>query len=742
METDAASSLLSMTGLFETKRVGASLVNIVAILPIFIYTDVLMPQSFFRFSLLFLCCLFAACGKQNDGLLRLAPDPDETGTSSYIAEDPQGPIPEPSLPPELFAAMESTVPPPAISGNTPEEPGHSPADAQGAATESLPPPLPYTVQVVSPDAPALEGAFLGASQLQLLQNNPPTSVMGLSQRMRRDLEIAHDVLHSFGYYSGKASGKISGQKKAETAQEAEKEPRNGTPENNGKPAPSGPLVVTISFEPGLQYTIGKTRVSVTEPERLQPDPTRGRFTPPVTSLAELGVKEGDPALADNVLNAVSAVRENFRDRGYPFASIASSRYIVDHGSQSLEADIVVDSGPLVHMNGLVVKGESPVKKRYLDALTTWRTDQPWNQSRVERFRNSLRQSGLFSSAELSPAENDDENGRRAVVAELEEAPPRTVSGALKFDTDFGPGVQGSWIHRNITGRGDRLRIEMPLWADLQELVASYRLPFFLRNDQDFTARAAYRKEDTDAYKLTAYLASAGLERRFSRLWTGAIALHLEGGDLEDPDETRTRYRLMGVPMTLSYSNANSLLDATRGFRLNLAVAPYSGQFHDNFSVIQTRVEGQAFLPVIGENSLVLAFRGMYGMIADTKAQDVPASLRFYTGGGGSVRGYAFQSLGPRNDSNDPLGGASVVEVSAEARARFNDTWGMVAFLDGGMAYEDAVADITSNSLRWGAGVGLRFHTAIGPVRLDLAVPLNKRADDDSMQIYFSIGQSF
>ena len=702
-----------------------------------------MSRLLFRLSLLLLCCLFAACGSQNDGLLYLTPDPDETGASSYIAEDPQGPIPEPSLPPELFAAVESAaVPPSALGGHTKETPGQTPTDTQGVAMESLPPPVPYTISVVSLDAPALEGAFLGASQLQLLQNNPPTSVMGLSQRMRRDVEIAHDVLHSFGYYSGKASGKISGLKKPDATRDSETTPQNNKPENNSKPNSSDPLVVTITFEPGLQYTIGKTRISVTDPDRLQPDPTRGRFTQPVTSLTELGVKKGDPALADSVLNAVSAVRENFRDRGYPFATVASSRYIVDHGSQTLEVDIVVDSGPLVYMNGLVVKGESPVKKRYLDALATWQIDQPWNQSRVEQFRNSLRQSGLFSSAELSPAEEEDENGRRAVMAELDEAPPRTISGALKFDTDFGPGVQGSWMHRNITGRGDRLRIEMPLWADLQELVATYRLPFFLRNDQDFTARAAYRKEDTDAYKLTAYLASAGLERRFSRLWTGAAALHLEGGDLEDPDEARTRYRLMGVPVTLSYSNANSLLDATRGFRLNLALAPYTGEFHDKFSVLQTKVEGQAFLPVIGENSLVLAFRGMYGMIADTKAQDVPASLRFYTGGGGSVRGYAFQSLGPRNNSNDPLGGASVVEVSAEARARFNDTWGMVAFLDGGMAYEDAVADITSNSLRWGAGVGLRFHTAIGPVRLDLAVPLNKRADDDSMQIYFSIGQSF
>jgi Outer membrane protein len=177
-------------------------------------------------------------------------------------------------------------------------------------------------------------------------------------------------------------------------------------------------------------------------------------------------------------------------------------------------------------------------------------------------------------------------------------------------------------------------------------------------------------------------------------------------------------------------------------RLNVSVAPYTGEYHKDFNVIRTKVEGQAFIPVIGENSLVLALRAMYGLISDTNAQDVPASIRFYTGGGGSVRGYEYQSLGPRNDSNDPLGGASAVEVGAEARMRFNETWGLVAFLDGGMAYEDAAADITQDELRWGAGIGARIYTAIGPIRLDFAVPLNPRDDDDNFQIYFSIGQSF
>lgn len=695
-----------------------------------------MPLIFARLCLAVLCCLYAACGGQNGGLLQLEPPPDSTGPSTYVSGDPRGPIPEPSIPADL-AAM--AAPQAAVGATIPDRP--QPASGEEAPpgpeeTKKNTPSISYSVTVVTPGAPELESPFLATAHLEVLKDRPLLSVMGLNQRMRSDLETGQDVLHSFGYYAGSVRGEItranpeSAKDQANDDGEAEKNPH------------SNDYAVVITFEPGIRYTVGKTKIALVKPEMLHLDDPQPKRPAPAKTLADVNLPEGSPALAGDVLDAVSAVRENFRDRGYPFANVASSRYIVDHSNQTLDVDLVIDSGPLVTMNGLEVKGESPVQRSYLDALATWKPGDAWNQSKVESFRNALRQSGLFSAADLAPAETDDENGRRAVVAELTEAPPRTMGGALKYDTDFGPGVQAYWEHRNITGRGDRLRFEAPVWADLQELIATYRLPFFFSDKQDFTARAAYRKEDTDAYDLTSYMASLGIERRLSRRWTGSANVHLEGGELKDPDEARTEYLMMGLPLSLRYDGANSLLDATRGFRLSLAAAPYTGEYHGNFTTVRGRVEAQSFLPLVGDNSLVLALRAMYGVISDTNAQDVPASLRFYTGGGGSVRGYEYQSLGPRNDSRDPLGGASAVELGAETRLRFNETWGMVAFIDGGMAYADATPDFNKDELRWGAGLGIRVYTAIGPIRLDVATPLNPRSDDDSIHVYFSIGQSF
>lgn len=703
---------------------------------VFVYIH-FMLQPFVRFCFfLFLCCSLTACGGgQGDHVLRLDPGVDSTEPSPLIINDPAGAIPAPELPPDLQQTVgeqpgasqeeEQRNAPTGVSDANSATP--SPQNEGGRKT----PRLRYSLDVLSPDAPELVPAFTKASLLARMADSPPSSVMGLEQRLRSDMPTAQDVLHAYGYYAGNAHGKVRKKRRDENDEQADA--RKNTVPNM--------YVATVSFDPGPQYSIGATRVTVSKPERMQPRDLSQKHRSPAKTLADVGLPDGSPALADAVLNAVSAVRENFRDRGYPFAKVANTRYVVDHETRVLEADVAVDSGPLVYMGDIEIQDESTVKKSYLEALRPWTPGRPWNQSLVEKFRDSLRQSGLFASAEISPAEEDDAQDRRAVVAKLEPAPARTIGGALKYDTDFGPGIQAYWENRNVTGRGDRLRIEAPLWADLQELVASYRLPFFLRKDQDFIAGAAVRSEKTDAYDLESATASVGLERRLSRRWTGSLSVMAEGGKLKDPDESSTQYYMTGLPGSLAYNGANSLLDATKGVRAQVSLAPYVGEYNDPFSVLRTRLEAQAFVPLIGQDSLVMAFRGMYGLLTGADAPEVPASLRFYVGGGGSVRGYEYQSLGPRNTSRDPLGGASAMEFSTEARMKFNETWGLVAFIDGGMAYTDQTPDF-SEELQWGAGVGVRLYTAIGPVRFDIATPLNPRKKDSDVQMYFSIGQSF
>ncbi len=666
---------------------------------------------------------------------------------ALLARDPAGAVPAPQIPPQLKAP--ATPPAPTRNGT-----------------------ILYTVDYSSPDAPELADAFGKTATLSRLLDSPPDSLTGLEQRLSVSLNEARDVLHSYGYYAGTVDGHIA-------------PPGSGTgPSKDGDKA-----VVRVIFTPGPRYTMGRTEVAAfnrnavaganaapgatpsatgsseagagppatgsiggkaadgTGSKRAKTDTppeagTQAVHGPglPVT-LADVGLAPGSPAAADAVLDAVERTTTAFHNHGYPFAKVEATRYIVDHRSRTLEADVRIDAGAFARMGDIRVQGESPVTLDYLESMRTWTPGAPWNQEAVDALSDSLRNSGLMRSINLTPAETADAGGQRDVVAALEPAPPRTVGWAIKYDSDFGPGVQGDWEHRNFTGRGDDLLISMPLWTDMQEITARYRLPYFLRKDQTFIAQAGLLNEDTDAYNLRSAAASAGVERRFGPYWVGNLQGSAEGGQVKDPHEPRRRYILLGIPASLAYDDTGSLLDSVKGVRASLAATPYTGTYFENFSVLRARLDAQAFYPLVGQDTLVMALRGSYGSLWGANAPQVPPSVRFYSGGGGSVRGYAYQSLGPRDDDNNPLGGTSLLECSLEPRWKITPEWGVVAFVDGGMAYDDTVQSFGSN-LRWGAGVGLRYYTAIGPVRFDLATPLNPRSDDAPMQFYISIGQSF
>lgn len=653
--------------------------------------------------LAFLPLLFltACAGKQ---LLPRLERESGNGTQARI-EDPRGPIPAPSLPADLLAAGSGSCSP-AVSG-----------DSQGVR---------YTVVTTvshednapGPDrekeSAELIETFQRVSNLYLLMDRPPQQGALLEQRLAAALNEAREVMHSLGWYAGRARGKIEAPQSGE---------RDGT------------AVVSITFFPGARYRVGRTVVTASVP----PDAPENPGLP--VSLADVGLARGAPAVAADILASVDRARDSFRNNGYPFAAVSATRYIVDHGQQILEAETRITAGAFMRMGEMERHGAPTVNEGYLKNFRRWKTGEPWNQARVDAFAEALRQTGLFRNVQAAPAEQPDADGNHAVVAILDSAPERSVGGSVRFHSDFGPGVQAFWEHRNLTGNGDRLRINLPLWPDMQELTATYRRPFTLRRDQDFIANAALVNQDTDAYSLTSAAAAAGFERRLSRNWSGSLRGSAEGGRVKEPDKPRREYTMLGLPLGLTFDNTGSLLNATRGGRFIASLTPLAGEYDGYFTVLSSRAEGQRFIPLTDGDKLLLALRGVAGVLWGEDSSQAPPSARFYSGGGGSVRGYEFQSIGPRNADKDPLGGGSLVEVSAEARWNLTPEWGLVAFVDGGMVYED-IFEKADENLLWGAGLGVRYHTVIGPVRLDLATPLNPRGDDDPLQFYISIGQSF
>jgi translocation and assembly module TamA len=461
---------------------------------------------------------------------------------------------------------------------------------------------------------------------------------------------------------------------------------------------------------------------------------------PADTLAQAGLRAGAPARADDVLAAVERLAAIWRDGGYPTAEISATRYSLDPAARTLLAEAALWPGPYATMGGVAQIGHAKIEDGYLEAHVNWLRGQPWSQSLAEGYRETLMRTGLFKSVEISPGLPDPAGD--PVMLDLDEAPARTVSGSVNYDSDFGPGIEVSWEHRNLTGWGDKLRFDLPIWADLAQIGASYRRPFFLSLRQNLILEAAALKENAEAYSLRSVSAAAGLERQFTRKIRGLFRLTLENGSLEEDPKPRADYLVLGLPVSMEWSDADSLLDATRGMRISVLVSPYQGRYHSDFSVLKFRVDASLYRPLLGRETLVLALRAAAGAITGSGPQALPSSLRFFAGGGKSIRGYEYQSIGPKNERGRPAGGAAVNEVGAELRWRFSGTMGVTAFIDGGNVYDEPSLSKTGRDFLWGGGLGFRYYSPIGPFRLDLATPLTPRDGDNALQIYLSIGQSF
>ena len=231
-----------------------------------------------------------------------------------------------------------------------------------------------------------------------------------------------------------------------------------------------------------------------------------------------------------------------------------------------------------------------------------------------------------------------------------------------------------------------------------------------------------------------------LQRKLSKHVTGGLGVAMKVSEVEQLENTDS-FRLLSLPLQLNWNRANSALDPTRGFKISGRTEPFADFISGETVFLKSDIAANHYLPLAGDGKLVFASRVMFGAIVGESKLNIPADERFYAGGGGSIRGYPFQTVGPLI-GDDPTGGRSVFESSAELRYRVAESFGVVAFLDGGSAFESTFPDFKEDVL-FGAGLGLRYFSPIGPLRMDVAFPLDRRVGvDDSFQLYISIGQAF
>ncbi|WP_052692240.1 autotransporter assembly complex protein TamA [Teredinibacter purpureus] len=451
------------------------------------------------------------------------------------------------------------------------------------------------------------------------------------------------------------------------------------------------------------------------------------------------LKPGEPLRAEAVLADKKALTTYVADNFCLYRIDVDYRVVIEHQTQFADVTFVVEDSPSVRFGDITITGLESIDEQYLRARLPIKKGECFKLGRIDTTRLTLIQTNLLVSVNAQVMQPDSDSV--PITLHVAERHHRRVSAGVGFESDEGFGVSAGWEHRNLMGRAQRLTIDSHIAQNAQVLSAGLTLPHYRRNDQSVTFYTDLERENTDAFQSDTGALGAEISRQLTRNLRASVGGELAFSQVEE-DGLDDSFALLSLPLSLKYDRRNDPLDPRRGWVAAGSIRPYWDAYDTGTKFVKSTIAASAYFS-FDEFFWrpTLAIRAAMGAISGITRDQVPANVRFYTGGGGSVRGYPFQTLGPLTD-NEPDGGLSFTELSVETRLRWGEHWGGVVFVDGGFAYEENVPQF-GQDLRWGAGIGLRYYTSFAPIRFDIAAPLGKREGiDDNYQLYISIGQAF
>ena len=610
----------------------------------------------------------------------------------------------------------------------------------------------YETRIDGLDDPDLQELAEQSLRLYTLAERRPQSFARLNRRAEADAETLAAVLRSRGYYQSKVTVEVqdTGERERQAAVPATQDnERTGTSvpvrgeDGAGSAGETGEPVMEPTAEVVLSVTRGPL-FRLAEVSYPLPDGYRG---PALPNQSRLGVPKGHPAVAEDIVAAEGAVLVFLRERGHPYARAGKRTALADPEALTIEVSTLIDPGPRVSYGETQIEGLDDVAPDYVAGFAEWEAGALSDERDLSDAQRRLAASRLFDVVTVRLPEKAPEglgagdSVTLPVTIRAEEAPHRTVGGGVRYSTDGGPGIRAYWEHRNLFGRGERFRTELDADTVAQTLENRFVKPRFLRPDQDLVAGLAFEREDNDAFELVGATATVGLERQLTGRWTVGAGVLGEVQEITDDTGRRMSY-LFGLPVFAAYDSSDNLLDPTQGARVRATATPFAGVSDgEALSFLVLDATASTYWALDDEDRYIAAFRGRIGSILGASRATIPAPRRLYSGGGGSVRGYQSRFIGPLDANNDPLGGRSVVEFGMEMRARVTDTIGVVPFVDMGSVSTTEYPDF-DDGLQYAAGLGLRYYSPIGPIRADVAVPLNPRDADNAFEFYISIGQAF
>lgn len=547
-------------------------------------------------------------------------------------------------------------------------------------------------------------------------DTPPANRFEARRRARSAMESAQALLRSEGYYQPSLEDDVEGEEKP---------------------------VAIVTVTPGRRFVLAETQINWSAPA---PDAVTEQVV-----TKDLALKPGEPGRAADILDAEGRIVAGLTREGYADAKAEPRRVVVDHAAFTVQPNFNIASGEVVRLDGVLVRTRGPTNPDWVADLAPWRAGDRYDPEDVAELERRLLDTGVYDGVNVSLAPQDQitPEGLRPVIVGLSDRPRSLLEAGATYSTAEGVGVDVFRTRYNRFGRAATLKYGLRFASIDSRLGGEASFPHFRKPGRTLKLSSYLVNEQTDAYDRSALTVNADLSQRIGKTSFFTYGLGIDAGRY-----TENRFDpVTQAPITFDrdlailtgraiafMDRSNDPLDPTTGYRLYVSAQPTAVTGEDTVLFLRTEAQATGYLPLQDGAKTVLAGRARIGSIIGGQELTVPSDRLFYSGGGGSVRGYSYQSINPRLPDNTPRGGLSLFETSIEIRRDIGAKFQAVGFIDAGAIGFQETPNF--NNLRYGAGVGVRYKLPFGPIRADIAIPLDKREGDADFQLYISIGQAF
>ncbi len=540
------------------------------------------------------------------------------------------------------------------------------------------------------------------------------------QKMLRDQKRLVQLYHEHGYFQATVEAEIQRDRKARK------------------------VTVTFVAHEGRPVKVEKVELSVV-PAELE------AFWRPQLS-ARLPIAPGQQFKLKRYQKAKEALSRFLADEAHPLNQVQGQVRVYPQRGAAVVV-LRVELGPRVLFGPVRVEGNRNIGRDYILKAKTFARGQPFSRKALDDTQAALLDSGFFSAVDLEPVYEEMKDQQVPIRLQVAERDRHSVRLGLGWGTEDLFRVRIMQVNRNLFGWNDTFTIGGKLSAIYQGLVGRLKIPYRFGLDTGLLISGGLEQKDNEAYENRRLFFSPVMEYRLAGRWRFYLGYNVEKDSLlelkaavPDPELEKEEKYISSVPLGFRYDGRNSVLNPTSGtfFRLDVEVA--SDAIGSEVEFLRAVADLRRVVPLegaLGWKDWYLAGRAKGGAVWPLPGTEhIPLIRRFFPGGPDSVRGYPYQKLGPLDEGGKPLGGEAFVEGSLELRFPIVGELGGVLFVDAGNAYESLSTGMAS--LRFTSGLGLRYHTPVGPLRLDFGYQLNPPAGEPlpRYQVYLSVGQAF